>query len=129
MRASSRLSLEEGMITCSCCAWAALRRRVRKSETGSVIAMRSPRALGHPRDVTVVRELAQADPADAELAVHRARAAAAPAAGVAPGRVFRCPLLADALRGLGHVVLSSMRALARLGLWPACGLPSRMASP
>src|ERR1700735_3397153 len=97
MRASSRLSLEDGMTTFSCCAWAALRRRVRKSETGSVIDMRSPRALGHSRDVTVVRELAQADPAHAELAVHRAGAAASPAAGVAPRRVFGCPLLADAL--------------------------------
>ena len=44
-----------------------------------------------------MRQLAQADPAHAELAVHRACAAAAPAAGVAPGRIFRCPLLADAL--------------------------------
>src|ERR1700761_5692833 len=39
IRASSRLSLEDGIVTSRCCALAALRKRVRKSEMGSVIDM------------------------------------------------------------------------------------------
>src|ERR1700728_923461 len=85
MRASSRLSFEDGIVTSWCCALAALRKRVRKSATGSVIDMRSPARLGHAGDVPVVSKLAQADPADAELAVNRPGAAATTAAGVAPG--------------------------------------------
>src|SRR6186713_2639226 len=83
-----------------------LRTRVRKSDTGSVIDIGSPGALGHARHVAVVRELAQADAADAELAVHRARAAAAPAAGVLAGLVLGGARLAHALRGLRHQALS-----------------------
>ena len=49
---------------------------------GSVIDMRLPARLRHARDVAVVGELAQADPADAELAVHAARPAALAAPGV-----------------------------------------------
>jgi hypothetical protein len=76
---------------------AALRRRVRKSATGSVIDMRSPTRLGHAGDIAVVGELAQADPAQAELPVHGSCAATAPASGVAPGLVLRRALLANAL--------------------------------
>src|SRR4030095_8447762 len=47
-------------------------------------ASRSPTGLGHAGDLSLVRELAQADPAEAELAVDGARAPAAAAAGVAP---------------------------------------------
>src|SRR5581483_8651157 len=98
MRASSRLSPEEGIVTSWCCASAALRRRVRKSATGSVIDIgRSPTRLGHPGDISVVRELAQADPAHAELAIHRAGTAAATAARIPSGLVLGRPLLADSL--------------------------------
>src|SRR5947209_17275028 len=93
-----------------------------KSAIGSVIDMASPARLGHPRDVAVVCELAQADPADAEPAVDGAGAPAAAAAAIAPGLELGRPRLADTLGGLGHVLLSSG--------WrpPACGLPSRTAS-
>src|SRR5438105_15409162 len=102
IRATSRFSPEAGLVTSSCWAAAALRRRVRKSAIGSVIDMRlarsrSPARLGHPRDVAVVGQLAQADTADAELAVDRACPTAPAATAVAAGLVFRCPLLADDL--------------------------------
>src|SRR3954447_17799688 len=105
MRVISRLSFEAGTSTTSCWAWIALRIRVRKSATGSVMDMLRPplpARLGHAGDVAVVGELAQADPADAELAVHGARAAAAAAPAVLPRLVLRSALLADDLRGLGH---------------------------
>src|ERR671926_1171163 len=102
IRAISILSLLAGISTVSCDAWMALRTRVRKSATGSVMDMRSgglllPAALGHAGDVAVVRELAQADPAQAELAVDGARAAAAAAARVLPGLVLGGACLAHAL--------------------------------
>src|SRR5664279_895290 len=102
MRATYALRLDEGIATSWCCALAPLRRRVRKSATGSVIAMGSPARLRHAGHVAVVGELAQADPAQAELAVHRARAAAAAAARIALGLVLRCPRLADSLGKLCH---------------------------
>src|SRR5579884_275657 len=114
MRAISAFSLEDGIATSWCCALAALRRRVRKSAMGSVIVMarcapsRSPARLRHPGDEAVVSQLAQADPADPELAVDGPRAPAAPAAAVAAGLVLGRPLLADSLGNLGHVLLSSV---------------------
>src|SRR3954452_10929302 len=107
MRAISILSLLAGISTVSCDAWMALRTRVRKSATGSVMDMALerlllPAALGHARDVAVVRELAQADPAQAELAEHGARAAAAAAARVRAGLVLGGARLTDALGKLGH---------------------------
>src|SRR4051795_7581478 len=106
MRAISILSLLAGISTVSCDAWMALRTRVRKSATGSVMdmggALLLPAALGHARDVAVVRELAQADPAQAELAEHGARAAAAAAARVRAGLVLGGARLTDALGKLGH---------------------------
>src|SRR5262245_4993227 len=107
MRAISRLSLLDGISTSSCAAVIPLRTRVRKSAMGSVMDMgRLPGALRHPGDVAVVRELAQADAAHTELAVHRAGAAAAAAAGVLPGLVLGGAHLAHALRGLRHQALS-----------------------
>src|SRR5215213_5518008 len=102
MRAISRLRLLDGMITVSCAAWIPLRMRVRKSAMGSVIDMRSPARLRHAGDVAVVRELAQADPAQAELAVDGARAPAATAAGVLAGGILGGALLAHPLGGLRH---------------------------
>src|SRR3954469_22227941 len=93
MRASSTLSLDAGMSTVSWAAWIPLRIRVRKSAMGSVMDMvfscgSVPAALGHPRDVAVVRELAQADAAQPELAVHGARPATATTTTVLTGLVL-----------------------------------------
>src|SRR4051794_41681649 len=82
------------MSAVSCAAWIALRIRVRKSAMGSVMDMGLsalrvlPAGLGHPGDEPVVGQLPQADPADAELAVHRARAPAAAAPTVLAGLVL-----------------------------------------
>src|SRR5215213_3626414 len=73
MRAISRLRFDDGISTVSCAAMMPLRIRVRKSAIGSVIDMRSPARLGHARDEAVVRQLAQAQAAEPELAVHGAR--------------------------------------------------------
>src|SRR3954452_10884764 len=98
----SRLRRLDGASTVSCAAMIPLRMRVRKSATGSVIDMRSPARLRHAGDVAVVRELAQADPAQAELAVDGARASAATAARVLARLVFGGALLAHPLGGLRH---------------------------
>src|ERR1700716_3743663 len=99
MRAISVLRRDAGASTASCWAWSPLRMRVRKSAVGSVIVMGRrllPARLGHAGDEAVVRELAQADPAQAELAVHRASPAAAPAARVRAGLELRgAPLAHD----------------------------------
>src|SRR5947208_2633040 len=98
MRASWVPSLDAGTSTVSCEAEIALRMRVRTSAMGSVIDIRgSPTRLRHPGHVAVVGQLAQADAADAELAVHRARPAAAPAARIAAGLVLGGAPLAHAL--------------------------------
>src|SRR4051794_17966953 len=102
MRATSTLSFEDGTSTVSWAAVMPLRMRVRKSAMGSVIDMRSPARLRHAGDVAVVRELAQADPAQAELAVHGARAATAAAPRVLAGLVLGGALLAHPLGGLRH---------------------------
>src|SRR4051812_10265567 len=102
MRATSTLSFDDGTSTVSCAAVIPLRMRVSRSAMGSVIDIGSPARLGHAGDVAVVRELAQADPAEAELAEHRARPAAAAAAGVLAGLVLRGALLAHPLGGLRH---------------------------
>src|SRR3954451_3856544 len=104
MRAISTLSLDAGMSTVEWAAWIPLRIRVRKSAMGSVIDMRLPTALRHPRDVAVVGQLAQADPADAELAEHGAGAATTAAPGVFTGLVLRAACLAHALGRLGHAL-------------------------
>src|SRR5688500_16684905 len=103
MRASSRDRREEGTRTVSCEAVIPLRMRVRKSAVGSVIDMRSPAALGHSGDEALAGQLAQADPAQAELAIHRPCASAALAARVGAGLVLGGALLAHTLGGLGHV--------------------------
>src|SRR3954466_6578131 len=105
MRAISRLRLLDGMTTSSWAAWIPLRMRVRKSAMGSVIDMRSPARLRHAGDEPVVRELAQADPAEAELAVHGARATAAAAARMGPRLELRLARLAHDLGLLGHGLL------------------------
>src|SRR5215216_4073618 len=112
IRAMSRLRRLAGTSTVSCAAMIPLRMRVRKSATGSVMLIASPAALGHAGDVALVSELTQADAAQAELAVHRARAAAAPAARVGPRLVLRRALHAHDLGLLCHMgYLSSVRPL------------------
>src|SRR4051812_47905338 len=112
--------------------WAAmipLRIRVRKSAIGSVMDMVRgplPARLGHAGDVAGVRQLAQADPADAELAIHRARPAAATAAGVLARRVLRRSRLRDDLRLLRHQLL---RVLTRPRLRSPRATRSRAGAP
>src|ERR1700758_1294016 len=65
-----------------------LRIRVRKSAIGSVIDMALPARLRHAGDEALVGELAQADPAEPELAVDRARTPAAAAARMGPRLVL-----------------------------------------
>src|SRR5262245_55109456 len=85
-----------------------LRIRVRKSAIGSVIDMRSPARLRIAGDVALVSELAQADAAEAELAVHRARTAAAAAARMGPRLVLRRAACANDLGCLSHGSGSSL---------------------
>src|SRR5262245_31403802 len=84
---------ELGIRALSCSARLALRILVSMSAIGSAntssFPLPLPRALGHPRDHALVRELAQADPAQPELAVDGAWAPAAVAAVV---RAHREPL-------------------------------------
>src|SRR5688500_16564990 len=106
------------MATRSWYAWLALRRRVSMSAIGSVIVMvglnpsrcgsrqglqrRSfrkacernrhhglPGSLGHARELAAVGHLPDADPAQAELAVHRLRPPAPLAPGVGANRELR----------------------------------------
>src|SRR3954453_18857616 len=84
-----------------------LRIRVRKSAMGSVMLMRDlPARLGHARDVAVVRQLAQAQAAEPELPVHRARAPAAATTRVRARLVLGRPVRGDDLGCLGHSVSS-----------------------
>src|SRR3954463_14795511 len=106
MRAISRLSLDDGMSTSSWEAMIPLRMRVRKSAMGSVWDIGKwfllPGRLGHPGDEAVVGQLAQADPAEAELAIDGAGPAAAAAARVLAGLVLGGARLAHPLGRLGH---------------------------
>src|SRR5262245_50807135 len=97
MRAISRFRRLAGIATSSWAAMIPLRIRVRKSAIGSVIDMRSPARLRHAGDVALVRELAQADPADAELAVDRARTPALAAARMRARLVLGRPVRGDDL--------------------------------
>src|SRR3954465_8142057 len=102
MRATSILNFDAGMSTVSWAADRPLRMRVRKSATGSVIDIGLPARLRHAGDVALVGHLAQADPAQPELAVHRGGAAAPAATGVGPGLVLRGARLPHPLGGLRH---------------------------
>src|SRR5262252_8370387 len=93
------------MTTRSCSALLALRMRVSMSATGSVsICSLLPGTLGHARDRALMRELAQADPAEAELAENGARTAAPPAPRVVAHREPLRARLLDPQRLLGHVL-------------------------
>src|SRR4051795_4941296 len=102
IRAISRLRRLAGISTVSWAAMIPLRIRVRKSAIGSVIDMRSPTRLGHAGDHALVRQLAQAEPADAELAIDRAGTTTAPTTRGCAGLVLGRPLRGDDLGCLGH---------------------------
>src|SRR5487761_1996804 len=99
------LSFELGIFTVSNIAELALRIRVSMSAMGSVIviAVPLPARLGDARNLARVHHLAQADPAEPDLAVHRARPTAALAARVRARRELRGLLLLDSKGFLGHV--------------------------
>src|ERR1700712_753796 len=65
-----------------------------------------PARLRHAGDVALVGGLAQADPAEAELAVVGARATAATAAVVFAALILGFTALADLLGSLGHALLT-----------------------
>src|SRR3546814_5161473 len=84
------------MRTSSCIAMFALRMRVSMSEIGSVMVMvglPSPARLGDAGDLPGVHHLAEADPAEAELAVHGVRTTAPLAPRVGAHLELRCALL------------------------------------
>src|SRR5439155_14699123 len=124
MRASSTFSRDAGTSTSSKSAIRPLRIRVRKSATGSVVDIGGcslPARLGQSRHVALVGHLAQADPAQPELAVERARAAAS-AAPVVPARLeLGRSLLTHDLGRLCHLALVLLRSGARLRALLALG--------
>src|ERR1700674_820587 len=86
MAANDSLSFEPGMETVSKWAVLAFRMRVSMSAIGSVIVivrcLLSPTGLRHAGDLTGMDHHPQADPAQAELAVHRLGSATPTATGV-----------------------------------------------
>src|SRR4029077_1514983 len=114
-RAISTFIREVGMVACSCSALLALRMRVSMSAIGSVstgsLLPARPRPAGN---CALVRELAEADPAEAELAEDRARAAAPVAARVVAHLVLLgSPLLHDERRFRHYSLLLSPSAKGR----------------
>src|SRR5882724_11488583 len=109
----------------------ALRRRVNRSATGSVMligsdTVLSPAGLADTRDFPPEGQLAETDAAQTELAEHRARAPTALAAGVRPRRVLGC-----ALALLDHALLrhSFPSQPAATGVCPRNGIPNWRNSP
>src|SRR6266516_6291731 len=93
MRAISSFRRDVGIWAVSWSALLAFRIRVSMSAMGSVsIVSLLPGRLGHARNRALVRQLAQADPAQTELAIDGARPAAAIAASVLAGRETRLTL-------------------------------------
>src|SRR5438552_14236661 len=93
-RAISTFTLEVGISTFSCSALLALRMRDSMSAIGSVsTSSLLPAGLGHAGNRALMRELAQADAAEAELLEHGARATATVAPRVVAHPVFLRALL------------------------------------
>src|SRR5215203_161308 len=118
-RAISSFIREVGISAVSCIALLALRIRVSMSAIGSVsislllpAALWLPTAFCHAGDRAVVRELAQADPAEAELLEHRARPAAPVAARVVAHLEPVRALLLDDEGRLGHAYWSFLSSAA-----------------
>src|SRR5215207_10081266 len=108
MRARASFSFDDGISTSSWNAVFAFRRRVSMSAIGSVImrATPSPRCLGHARHFARVRHGAEADAAESEALVDRARAAATAAARVPAHLELRSALLLLDEGFLCHVFLT-----------------------
>src|SRR3984957_13787854 len=109
-RTFARLSFnfELGIFTVSNIAELALRIRVSMSAMGSVIVMiYLPTRLRDAGNLAGVDHLTQADTAQAELAVHRARSTASLATRVGTRRELRGLLLLDAKSFLCHIYLVS----------------------
>src|SRR5579883_147489 len=107
--ASASLSLDPGMVTVSLWAEFALRILVSMSAIGSVMVMAAllPTRLRHPWHLAGVHHRAQADPAEAELAVDGLGAAAPPAPGVRTDLELGRALLLLDQRLLGHGAIES----------------------
>src|ERR1044072_821289 len=86
------------------------------------VSIVSPARLGHAGYVALVGGLAQADPAETELAVDGARPAAAPAAVVAAGLELGFATLLDLHRSLGHLYESSCFSASCDAASPAGGV-------
>src|SRR5579875_3748444 len=136
MAARDSFSLELGMRTLSCMATLALRTRVSMSAIGSVMVigarLLSPARLRDAGDLAGVHQLAQADPAQAELPEHRVRSPAPAAPGVGPHLELRRALLFLDQCLLRHLRLTALRVgtgtrrpRAELGLHRRCGRSSR----
>src|SRR3954464_3276178 len=113
MRASASLSFDDGISTSSWNAVFAFRRRGSMSAIGSVIMSapprsrpRSPRCLGHAGHFAGVRHGAEADAAETEALVDRARAAATAAPRVPAHLELRGLLLLLDKGFLRHVFLT-----------------------
>src|SRR3954469_6186188 len=113
MRASASLSFDDGISTSSWNAVFAFRRRVSMSAIGSVIMSapprsrpRSPRCLGHTGHFARVRHGAEADAAETEALVDRARATATAAPRVSAHLELRGALLLLDKGFLRHVFLT-----------------------
>src|SRR3984957_2260173 len=101
-------NLELGIFTVSNIAEFALRIRVSMSAMGSVIVMiYLPTRLGHAGNLAGVHHLSQADTAQTELAVHRARSTTSLTARVGTRRELRGLLLLDSKSFLRHIYLFS----------------------
>src|SRR3970040_920832 len=109
MRAISAFSLLAGMSTRACLADTAFRKRVSMSEIGSVISLfstRSPGTLRHAGDVTLERQLAEAQTAHAELGHEGPRPPAQLAAVPVADLVLQRLCFLGDLRSRGHFVSS-----------------------
>src|SRR5688500_6746400 len=103
-RAISSFMREVGISAVSCIALLALRIRVSMSAIGSVSISRSlPTALRHAGDGALMRQRAQADPAEAELLEDGARPAALGAARVLAHLEALLARLLDDEGLLGHL--------------------------
>src|SRR2546425_8314677 len=98
-------SFEAGISTFSCSARLALRMRVRRSATGSLIMVSAllPARLDHARDLALEGQFPEADAAGLELPQVPARPAAQLAAGVGPRFELGHTLLLHDQRRLRHV--------------------------
>src|SRR5262245_325136 len=87
---------------------APLRMRVSMSAIGSVIMGRSPARLHEARNLTLARQIAQAEAAHAEAAIEGARPTAQRAAVVRPHPELRGAGCFHHEGGLGHAVLPAV---------------------